>query len=168
VNENFLTSLKFTLQYEGGYSNHPDDPGGPTNFGITQRVYNTYRTNKKLQVQSVKSITTDEVHEIYQINYWNLCRCDTLPSGVDFAVFDLAVNNGVGRANEFIPIAMQKPNASLMIDSICDQRLDYDKSLVRLWKVFGKGWTKRIEGVRQQAKIMANDEKKSQNTTSQE
>jgi lysozyme family protein len=165
MNENFPISLKFTLQYEGGYSNHPDDPGGPTNFGITKNVYDTYRKNKKLPIQSVKNITTNEVHEIYQINYWNTCYCDTLPSGVDFAVFDLAVNNGVGRAKQFIPVAMQTSNTSLIIDSICNQRLDYDKSLTRLWKIFGKGWEKRIENVRQQAKIMANNEKKSHTTS---
>ena len=155
MQENFLISLSFTLKYEGGYSNHPDDPGGPTNFGITQHVYNLYRNSKNLIIQSVQNISTDEMHEIYQINYWNAAGCSVLLSGVDFAIFDLAVNNGVGRAKEFLLNANNlHPNASsdVIIDSICDQRLSFDEGLGHLWTVFGKGWTTRIENVRIQAK----------------
>ena len=161
MNQDFLKSLSLTLQYEGGYSNNPDDPGGPTNFGITQHVYNTYRTSKNFPIQTVKNISTDEMHEIYEINYWNASSCQTLPSGVDFAVFDLAVNNGVGRAKQFLVVANNLyPNGPSLdiIDSICDQRLEFDKSLGHSWAVFGNGWTKRIEGVRQQAKAMSNEE----------
>ena|SRR5271157_553802 len=162
MSNNFLIALSFTLQYEGGYSNNPDDPGGPTNFGITQHVYNTYRIQKNLPIQPVKNINADEMHEIYQINYWNASNCQNLPSGVDFAVFDLAVNNGVGRAKEFLPEAMTNHDVSDIIDSICDQRLEFDKSLGHSWAIFGNGWTKRIEGVRQQAKTLAlTDEKTS-------
>jgi lysozyme family protein len=160
MDQNFLTSLKFTLQYEGGYSNNSDDPGGATNFGITQHVYNTYRNSKNLPIQSVKNISTDEMHEIYENNYWNAATCQTLPSGVNFVVFDLAVNNGVGRAKQFLVVANNLyPNGSPsdIIDSICDQRLEFDKSLGHSWAVFGNGWTRRIEGVRQQAKAMTNN-----------
>ena len=163
MEENFLISLTFTLQYEGGYSNHPDDPGGPTNMGITQHVYNLYRTDKDLPIQSVKNISIDEMHEIYKNNYWNIAGCSVLPSGIDFAIFDLAVNNGIGRAKQFLLKTNNiNPNVypEAIIDSICDQRLDFDKSLGHLWIVFGKGWTKRIEGVRQQAKNLSNERKK--------
>lgn len=155
MKENFLISLKYTLQYEGGYSNNPNDPGGPTNLGITWREYNLYRTQKGLPIQSVKYITDDEMHEIYKNNYWNAINGDSLASGIDFSLFDLAVNNGVGRAKQFSSVASKyHPNgpSSDIIDSICNQRLSFDKGLTNLWPVFGVGWSRRIEGVRRQAK----------------
>jgi lysozyme family protein len=158
MNQNFLKSLSATLKYEGGYTNNPDDPGGPTNLGITWREYNIYRHKKGLPVQSVKYITVDEMREIYKNNYWNLLNCDSLSSGVDFSIFDLAVNNGVGRAKQFLTIANTlHPNGCPedMVNSICDQRLAFDKRLGRLWRVFGAGWSKRIADVRQQSLRLA-------------
>src|SRR5690349_19262882 len=95
---NFRTSLGLVLAHEGGYVNHPKDPGGATNFGVTQKVYDAFRKYHGLKTQSVKLIATSEVSDIYNRNYWKLCRADSLPCGLDYAVFDFDVNSGVSRA----------------------------------------------------------------------
>jgi len=163
MNNNFLIALSYTLKYEGGYSNDPNDPGGPTNLGITWREYNIYRQKKGLPIRSVRNITTDEMHDIYKNNYWHAARCGGLPAGVDFSVFDLAVNNGVGRAKQFLAVANRDyPDGDPedLINSICDQRLAFDKRLGNLWISFGRGWTRRIEGVRQQSLALAENAEK--------
>lgn len=155
MNNNFIKCLSFTLKFEGGYTNNPKDPGGPTNMGVTQKEYNIYRQSKNLLIQSVKLISMGEVNDIYENSYWNQCDCNNLSSGIDFAVFDLSVNNGVKRAKTFLSIALKLfPNgpSSDIIDSICNQRLSFDKSLGELWNTFGHGWTIRIENVRVQSK----------------
>lgn len=148
VASNFKIACDLTLQWEGGYTNHPDDPGGPTNLGIIQTEYNNWRRSKNLPLQSVRWITQDEARSIYKNKYWNVMDCDNLPAGLDFAVYDAAVNNGTGRARQWLDITQD-------IDAYCDLRLRFDQSLGRLWRVFGSGWSIRIAGVRHQAKMLA-------------
>ena len=88
----------FTLPWEGGYVNHPSDPGGATNRGVTWRVYNAYRRAKGLAIRSVAKITNKEVHAIYHQRYWIKAHCNELPDDIAIAVFDYAVNSGVRRA----------------------------------------------------------------------
>jgi lysozyme family protein len=154
LKDNFLHCLQMTLIWEGGYTDNPSDPGGKTNWGITWKEYNRYRRSKGLKIRTVRFLTRDEMHEIYKTNYWDSMKCDDLPIGVDHAVFDLAVNNGVGRARQFLAIAKKRGVLAPqdLIDSICDQRLIFDRHLKRLWKVFGNGWYRRIQGVRKEAK----------------
>lgn len=162
---NFKPSLALTLAHEGGFSNHPLDPGGATNQGITQRVYDAYRRFHGLKLQSVRYIAALEVSEIYQKNYWRLARADSLPSGLDYAVFDFAVNSGVSRAVRYlqrlvgvdddgtigmitlaaIEAAARKNEESLIVN-YCAQRLAFVKSLAT-FATFGKGWTRRIVGL---------------------
>ena len=96
----FDYSLAFTTQphIEGGYSNHRADRGGPTNHGVTQKAYDTFRRNAGLSLRSVKLITSDEVRGIYRTMYWNAAKCGVLPPPLDLYVFDFAVNSGPGRA----------------------------------------------------------------------
>ena len=87
---NYAVCLDRLLEHEGGYVNHPDDPGGRTNKGITQRVYEKY-LERSVTKQEIKDIPIDHVSDIYRLNYWNQVSADDLPSGVDFCVFDWAV-----------------------------------------------------------------------------
>ena len=149
VASNFDACFAITLQWEGGYTNDPEDPGGPTNLGIIQTEYNKWRTANKQPLQSVRWITHDEAKQIYRANYWDAMNCDSLPAGFDLAVYDCAVNNGIGRAKQFLP------QANGDFNKFCDLRLDFDKRLGRLWTVFGRGWATRIEGIRHQAATLA-------------
>jgi len=93
--ERFKENLKFVLKWEGGYTHHPNDPGGPTNMGITQSVYDAYRKEKKLPPRHVKDITREEVEEIYFTRYYVPSKAPLLPPPLDLVVFDTAVNMGV-------------------------------------------------------------------------
>ena len=95
-------ALALLIADEGGYVNDPHDSGGETNYGITWRTYNAYRKRKGLSEQSVKGISMQEVHEIYRAQYANVIRYDHLPAGLDYAVFDFAVNSGTKRASKFL------------------------------------------------------------------
>ncbi len=178
-NPRFLACLVETLKWEGGYSNNPADPGGPTMKGIIQREYDAWRKARGLPSRDVRHIGDAEVATIYHDEYWVKAGCGELPAGLDLGVFDAAVNNGVHRALSWLPVASSDagksapqngapgiadaidiylPVAASVADAIdiyMDARLDFDMSLHRLWRVFGAGWTRRIAGIREAAKIMA-------------
>ncbi|MCY7273746.1 MAG: peptidoglycan-binding protein [Phormidesmis sp. CAN_BIN44] len=99
-------ALKFTLLWEGGYVNHPDDPGGATNKGVTQGTYNTYRINNRLSTRGVNLITDAEVHDIYLSMYWKPSQANIMVLPLAIAHFDTAVNFGVGGAIEFLQEAL--------------------------------------------------------------
>lgn len=98
---NFKKALAFTLKWEGGYVNNPDDPGGATNQGITQRTYDLYRKDHNLPPLSVKHIQVPEVEKIYADYYWLPARCESLPLKNAIATFDFAVHSGVRRALKY-------------------------------------------------------------------
>ena len=81
MKENFPKCLQVILHHEGGYVNHPRDPGGETNLGVTKRVYEEWGGTK-----SMRDLTEDDVAPIYEKNYWGRAKCDQLPSGLDLAV----------------------------------------------------------------------------------
>lgn len=95
MQDNFDKCLDVILGHEGGYSNHSNDRGGATNFGITQKTYDTWRTKNKFKKQSVKNITRQEIDLIYYSMYWEPSKCDILPNKIDCLIFDIAVNSGV-------------------------------------------------------------------------
>lgn len=165
---NFRPSLSLVLAHEGGYVNHPRDPGGATNFGVTQAVYDAFRSYHGLKTKSVKDILSSEVSEIYNKNYWRLCRADSLPCGLDYAVFDFAVNSGVSRAVRYlqrlvgvkddavigmITIAAIESKSKTpadvekLIAQYCANRMIFLRSL-GTFPTFGKGWTRRVIGYR--------------------
>lgn len=172
----FDAVLPLVLAHEGGFVNHPKDPGGATNKGVTQAVYDAYRATKGLKPRSVKSLTKAETSEIYETRYWRLAGCDDLPAGIDYAVFDYSINSGVGKAikdlqrtiNTFASnrISVLKP---LKVDGIAGadtataakQCADVDAEglimsycdrrmkflkTLKTWGTFGVGWTRRVEG----------------------
>lgn len=167
----FSRSLAKVLVHEGGYVNHPADPGGETNRGITKRVYDAYRQRMGLPAQSVRSITSQEVAAIYKAAYWDLAKCDQLPAGVSYVVFDGAVNSGVAQSIKWLQRALGVTpdgvigNATLaavqnfddmdrLVDAICDRRLAFLQAL-KTWKTFGKGWGARVAEVRATGKAWA-------------
>lgn len=167
---NFDKALAAVLIHEGGYVNHPRDPGGATNRGVTQAVYDDWCGDKGLPRRSVKDITPAEVMAIYKRSYWDAVKGDDLPAGVDYAVFDFAVNSGVGRAARFLqravgaaedgkigPATLNAAKAmacDCLVDGVCNARLTFLKGL-SIFDTFGKGWARRVEDVRAKAKAMA-------------
>ncbi len=151
MRENFDECLKETLKWEGGYSDHPEDPGGKTNFGVTWERYDEYREDKGLAKRSVKRITYDEVQEIYKKYYWDAVNGDERPSGVDLVIFDFGVNSGPSRARKYAGlVAKAGLNDPQFITAYCDARLRFLQGL-STWKTFGKGWGRRVEGIRDKA-----------------
>lgn len=171
--ENYDASLKRVLVHEGGYSNDKDDPGGPTMWGITHIDYDAFRKLRNLPVQDVRHMTVNERDAIYRKKYWTGSRCDDLPSGVDYCVFDGSVNSGVAQSAKWLQralgvtadghigdqtlLAAKEAHPDDLVRSICDQRLKFLRSL-RTFKTFGKGWTRRVSDVRSTALSMTSDE----------
>ena len=147
----FQKCLKEILKHEGGFVNHPRDPGGATNKGIT---LGTYRATLKpnATVADIRNIPQAHVEAIYRQHYWQPIDGDGLGAGVDLAVFDLAVNSGTGRAKRMFRKVMHlhgRNNAAL-INELCDDRMAFLRRL-KHWPTFGKGWTRRVKEVRQRA-----------------
>jgi lysozyme family protein len=167
---NYEAALARLLAHEGGYSNHPDDPGGPTNFGITIADYRRY-AKADAGADDVRRMRLGEAKTIYRAKYWDASRCDDLPPGVDYAVFDYGVNSGVGRAakvlrrslklddaaatvTDEVIAAAARADAGLLAMAICDERLKFLQRL-STWEAFGKGWGRRVAEVKIAALDMA-------------
>ena len=103
---NFDEALRFTLYWEGGYVNHPSDPGGPTNQGITQRTYDSYRSSLNLVKNDVRNITHKEVREIYFSRYWKASKADRMTAPLAIAHFDTCVNFNVRDGVKFLQEAL--------------------------------------------------------------
>jgi len=167
MDKNFPKSLKWLAEHEGGLTCLKDDPGGLTNLGVTQADYNHYRRFKQLPIQSVRLITEAEREDDFRTFYWNTLQCSKLPSGIDNAIFDMAVNNGAtGAARCAQRIANQLLGKGLLvdghigpqsldiiddchpaefIDAFCDLRLKIDSGFAN-WKTFARAWTNRVNG----------------------
>jgi lysozyme family protein len=156
---NFDAALAHVLLFEGGYTDHPLDPGGATNLGITQAVLEASR-GKPVSKDDVRELTKAEATAIYRQRYWEPARCGALPSGVDLAVFDCAVNQGTRRATRFLQQAAnvaadgkigpatlaavtQLPAEALLGEFMARRMLGYGL-LQTLFKTFGLGWSRRL------------------------
>jgi lysozyme family protein len=163
-------ALRRLLAHEGGYTNHPSDPGGPTNFGITIYDYRKY-LKPNATAADVRAMTVGEAKAIYRKRYWDAQRCDELPAGVDYSVFDYGVNSGIGRSGKVLrrvvglpdtthvvtdevlrAVAKRDPNA--LVIAINDERLAFLKRL-KTWPVFGRGWGARVATVKSVSLRMA-------------
>ena len=161
-------ALRRVLAHEGGYTDHPSDPGGPTNFGITIHDYRKYR-KPDATAADVKAMRLADAKAIYRAKYWDAMRCGELPAGVDYAVFDYGVNSGIGRAPKVLqrvvgvpddgrigPVtlaAVRARDPKKVVAAICDERLAFLQRL-KTWPVFGKGWGRRVAEVRAMALAM--------------
>lgn len=166
---NFEQSLRWVLRSEGGFVNDPADTGGATNEGITQRVYNRWRRRHSLPDQSVRDIKDIEVEAIYRSEYWDLVSGDDLPGGLDYCVFDFAVNSGDERAGQFLQrivsvapdgnigpktlAAIMGHNPRSLVDQLCQDRKDWLRTLKRFPR-FGEGWISRVETVQKRAESL--------------
>jgi len=169
--ENFEKSLEMLLKHEGGFVNHPRDPGGATNLGVTKKVYESW-VGRDVTIEEMKELTHEDVAPIYKKNYWDRCRCDDLDSGLDWAVFDWAVNSGTGRAAKALqrqvgatrdgaigPKTLQMVadhDAKDLIEGIYAERQRFYEGL-KTFDTFGKGWTRRNKETLETALEMANE-----------
>ena len=165
VKENFEIALALVFDSEGGWSNHPKDRGGKTNFGITNR---TWKAWAKLHGDSrpLTEITREDAAKIYREDYAHPIRFDSLPSGLDYAVLDFAINSGVGTAVAELQgclgvsqdgimgsqtlAAVSRSEVKDLIHCFCEARRKYVRKL-DTWSTFGKGWLRRIAKVEQNA-----------------
>ena len=170
MKENFDKCLALMLAHEGGFVNHPQDPGGMTNLGVTKRVWEEW-TGHEVDEKQMRALTPELVAPLYKRKYWDACRSDDLVSGVDYAVFDVAVNSGAGRAIKFlqscvgvdadggfgprtlaaVKVAEQDPKR--LIELYCAKRLEFLQSL-KTFETFGKGWSRRVAEVKAKALAM--------------
>lgn len=169
MKENFEQALVLVLRHEGGWVNHPKDPGGETNMGVTKRTWEEW-VGHEVDSGSLKNLTVEDVAPLYKQKYWDKIRGDELPSGVDYALFDLAVNSGTGRAAKMLQQIVGVPadgaigpktidsvgkmNPRDLIDEICDKRLAFLQGLPT-WSTFGRGWSRRVAEVEKTAFDMA-------------
>jgi len=169
--ENWDKCFEMVLRHEGGYVNHPKDPGGRTNLGVTQRAWEEY-VGRSADEAEMRALTPEIVKPFYKSRYWDRIKGDDLPSGVDYAAYDLAVNSGVGRAAKYLQSIAGVPSdgiigpkslaaikdcpAGEMVDAMCGMRLEFLKALPT-WDTFGKGWGRRVAEVEEKASEMAKE-----------
>lgn len=162
--DTFEKALEFTLRWEGGYANHPADPGGATNYGVTQRVYDHFRQLSGLPARRVRDIESHEVREIYRQHYWEPIMAHLLPEPLAIACFDWAVNAGPRRAIEHLqeclgvsvdgiigPRTMAGMQSAGRETLWCflQRREDFYRRIGRGPKrVFLKGWLNRLNDLR--------------------
>ena len=173
MRENFAASLANVLRHEGGFVKHPADPGGATNKGITLASYSKFLA-KDATEEELKAIPDRHVEVIYGRDYWGKVAADELPSGLDYCVFDMAVNSGPSRAikllqnlvgatpdgvfgpatKRLVQIWYQDRGAANCIAAYNAARQHYVESLPT-FSAFGKGWIRRIMEVTRQANALA-------------
>ena len=159
MKSNYDKCLKTILHHEGGYVNHPKDPGGETNLGVTKRVYQEHGGTKDM-----KNLLVEDVAPIYKKGYWDKIKGDDLPGGLDLCVFDFGVNAGPGRAAKFLQQMIGTtvdggigPNTLAKVEEYVrengehetvkkyqEMRQKYYEQL-STFATFGKGWTRRVE-----------------------
>lgn len=155
---NFPASLQKTLVHEGGstYTNHPADPGGPTKYGITIHDVRLY-LKPGATAQDVKNLTLEEASIIYKVHYWDAVKGDELPPGLDYSVFDYAVNAGTGRAIPALRQCIAKYSSAVEQQITCvniEKRMTFQMGLGSSFDVFKRGWRNRINSVEAGAQVM--------------
>ena len=168
MKQNLQAAMTTLLRSEGGYVNHPADPGGMTNLGVTQRVWEEW-VGHLVGEKEMRSLTPEIVTPMYKRKYWDKVSGDSLPSGVDLAVFDFAVNSGPGRAVKMLQRVLKVnedgvvgPNTLAKAVSRDSSELIADYNALRLaflqalptWATFGTGWGHRVAEVTTEATNM--------------
>jgi lysozyme family protein len=167
MQSNFEICLKKMLAHEGGYVNDPRDAGGMTNLGVTKRVWEEW-VGHEVDEKQMRALTPETVAPLYKRKYWDAIRADELVDGVDYCVFDVAVNSGVGRAIKFLQqsvgatpdggfgsitmaLVKQAENEPVkLIEMYSARRLEFLQSL-KTFETFGKGWSRRVAEVKETA-----------------
>jgi lysozyme family protein len=159
----FEDALRSVLRWEGGFSNHPKDPGGATNYGITQRTLSQWR-GRPVSVVEVRNLSFEDVVPIYKKLYWDECRCGEMPDGLDLLVFDSAVNQGPNRAKRLLQrslgvaedgiigpatmAAIRRLDNRALLDELVSRRAVHCASLQ---SDFHLGWFRRLIDMHRQA-----------------
>lgn len=167
MNSNFEKCLEMLLVHEGGYVNHPSDPGGETNLGVTKKVWEEW-VGHPVNEKEMRNLTPTMVAPLYKRKYWDACRADELVSGLDYCVFDVSVNSGVGRAVKLLQsvvgatpdggygsitaalVKKAEEDPERLISLYSAKRLEFLESL-KAFPVFGKGWSRRVSEVKEKA-----------------
>jgi len=165
VKENFDAALAAVLHHEGGYVHHKLDPGGMTNLGVTKRVWEEW-VGHEVDEKAMRALTPEIVAPMYKTKYWDKIRGDDLPTGVDYAVFDAAINSGPGRAAKWLQTTVGAvPDGAIgagtlakvaamdaedIVEKYQVTRLAFMQSLPT-WDTFGKGWSRRVTEVKDAA-----------------
>src|SRR5690554_4580996 len=169
----FLRSLRFVRRWEGGWSDHKDDPGGATQYGITLATYTNWRRSQGLPEPSaadLRAISEEEVEAIYQQNYWEACRCDELPPPIALVVSDMAVNAGPSRSIRLLQEALgvsvdgaigpktlgaaRAADPQAVAAEFTARRSMYYAGL-STFRTFGLGWLRRTAAALSTATVMA-------------
>jgi lysozyme family protein len=162
---NYPKSLQWVLLSEAGWSNNPNDPGGPTMKGVTLMTFR-HLIFPNATPADLRNISASQIDTIYRLSYWSVIQGDALPNGVDYASFDFAVNSGPGRAARELQecvgamvdgsigphtlAAIAATDRVALINELCDKRLAYLEGLPT-WHTFGHGWKNRVAQVRARA-----------------
>ena len=165
---NFDHALDALLEDEGGFVNNPKDPGGMTNLGVTKAAWEEY-VGHPVAEKEMRALTPEIVKPFYKKKYWDRVRGDELQDGLDYCVFDVAVNSGPGRAIKFLQTECGVPAdggfgpttfaavsqftgdaLKTFITGYCQERLKFMQSLPT-WPTFGNGWKNRVTKVEKRA-----------------
>jgi lysozyme family protein len=169
MRDGLARALAFTLKYEGGWSDHPNDPGGATMKGVTRATYEAY-LDRPVSKAELRAIPDAHLLDIYETRYWKPVRGDDLPGGLDMCVFDFAVNSGIVRASKALQTLVGAPEdgkigdqtlAALVVDTeqqgvpalvraYNGSRMHFLRGL-NTWPTFGRGWTARVNALTQEA-----------------
>ena len=168
MKQNFDAALKAILHHEGGFVNHPSDPGGMTNLGVTKKVWEEW-VGHEVDEKAMRALTPELVGPMYKAKYWDKIKGDDLPTGVDYAVFDAAVNSGPGRAAKWLQSCVGvEPDGGIgpktlaavaafepaeLVEDYAKRRLSFLMDL-KTWPTFGKGWGRRVAEVQTSASSM--------------
>jgi len=169
---NWDRAFDLVLKSEGGYVNDNADHGGETNLGVTRAAWGEYK-GRPIRDGEMRQLTRDMVKPFYKSQYWDKVRGDDLPAGLDYAVFDFAVNAGPGRAAKFLQravgvaedgmigpatmAAVQRANAAEVLAQFSAAKESFYKGLVDrdpAQRRFIKGWLARVDQVERTAGTM--------------
>ena len=168
MKENFDEALKAVLKHEGGFVNHPKDPGGMTNLGVTKRVWEEW-VGKKVDEKEMRGLTPALVAPMYRKQYWDAVKGDDLPEGIDYLLFDFAINAGPVRAIRTLQKAMglttdgiigpktlgvlKDSSREEMVARFSEEKEAFYRSL-NTFSTFGKGWLRRVAETKTHAESM--------------
>ena len=169
MTQNFRDCLELVLKHEGSFVNHPKDPGGMTNLGVTKKVWEDW-IGHEVDEKAMRALTPAIVAPMYEMKYWRTSYCEKLPRGLDLLVFSMAVNAGAGRSVKLLQDAIgvvmdgvigprtmariNEANVETLIDKFSEARTAFYKGL-KTFPVFGKGWLSRTDKERLEALDMA-------------
>lgn len=161
----FKRCLELVLKSEGGYIDHPKDPGGRTNLGVTQAVWEEW-VGHPVTEKDMRELTPEKVAPMYEMKYWRTSYCERLPQGLNLLVFSMAVNAGSGRAVKLLqrclglvedgvigPRTMakiQECSAVDLVEKYSKTRLEFYQSL-KTYPIFGAGWKARTDREQKEA-----------------